>query len=772
MTSIPLPNSRLGILFPSYLANFIDKFETDARTTKKYNSKNTVYQPLVHQKFIKAFFHPSNPYQSMLLYHGLGTGKTCTSLFNYDSLFSMNKEWRVYILIKKSLEGTWKSAFASCLTTKDQKAVDNIHFVIYDAYNVADKFESLLNDEPNNGVRCLFIIDETHNFISNVVSNIHHAKHKARTPALNVYRKIQETLRTNSQSRMLCITATPAINDPYELGILFNLLHPSLFPENYDTFYETFVDPAGGLKKKHRNVFQRRILDKVSFVMPSNPDDFATRLDYPPVLIPMSPYQQKHYTKYHKIEKKRKEWMGDTQYGEGTFNIYTRQACNFVFPNMNEKYNAQSRRAAGTKYNVEVMSKLSVRQKEEFIKNEEISKYDGQTKRLKSKDQKRLKLNEKLINTFVEYLLRYWDELETTNRTSIEKDIDSLHEIVASRPNDKHQEIVEDFINNHVTSAKLKSMIECSRKMTHIALMCCISIGITIVYSSWVRGEGLQLFEIYLQQMNIRLGSLDTPNPTNGGIRYLKFTGELDNTKRFKAQEIVNKPSNKRGDGVKILLLSAAGAEGISIMNCREVHLMEPYWHEVRSQQVVGRGIRQGSHKALPKSDHNVAVYRYLSTINNLTDTMDQIIYESARKKQSGIDDFLGAMRETAVDCRLFHESNSMHPDIEAYRCFDFSDETKLRPDKGYAYRNNLEEDILLENKGYGSENAEVVKIRVKVIKGKVLSKVVSLLLDEDKGYCYDAKTKKLVGTTKNDEFGQAEMIGIGVWKIQNIITF
>jgi len=507
--------------------------------------------------------------------------------------------------------------------------------------------------------------------------------------------------------------------------------------------------------------------------MPSNKDDFATRIDFPPILVKMSSYQQKHYLKYNKLEKKRKEWLGDTKYGEGTFNIYTRQACNFVFPDMTEKFNAQTRRAAGTKLSPEVVGRLTTKQKEYMIRNDELAKFDSKVKTLKLKDQKNFKLNEKMMDAFIEKLIEYWNRIEIESNTSITTDLENLISGAKDLKSSKeHHTYVERFISSNIKSAKLKSMAECSRKMTHIALMCCISKGISIVYSSWVRGEGLQIFQIYLNLMQINMAKLDGTNPINSSMRYLKFTGELDNKKRFQSQKIVNKDSNIRGEEVKILLISAAGAEGISIMNCREVHLMEPYWHEVRSQQVVGRGIRQGSHRLLPKEDRNVAVYRYLSTISNMTDTLDSIIYEQARKKQSSIDDFLGAMRESAVDCNLFHESNAIHPDIAAYRCFDFSDENKLRSDKGYAYRNRLEEDILLENKGMGSENTEVVQIQVKTIKGMVLSKIMELLLDEDSGYAYNSKTKKLVGTTILDDFGFPKMIDVGIYRIENIITF
>ena len=42
------------------------------------------------------------------------------------------------------------------------------------------------------------------------------------------------------------------------------------------------------------------------------------------------------------------------------------------------------------------------------------------------------------------------------------------------------------------------------------------------------------------------------------------------------------------------------------------VHLMEPYWHPVRLEQVIGRARRICSHQDLPEKDRNVTVNLYL----------------------------------------------------------------------------------------------------------------------------------------------------------------
>ena len=43
---------------------------------------------------------------------------------------------------------------------------------------------------------------------------------------------------------------------------------------------------------------------------------------------------------------------------------------------------------------------------------------------------------------------------------------------------------------------------------------------------------------------------------------------------------------NIYGDIIKVILTTKKGAEGISLMNIRQVHIIEPYWNPVRLEQV------------------------------------------------------------------------------------------------------------------------------------------------------------------------------------------
>jgi len=64
---------------------------------------------------------------------------------------------------------------------------------------------------------------------------------------------------------------------------------------------------------------------------------------------------------------------------------------------------------------------------------------------------------------------------------------------------------------------------------------------------------------------------------------------------------------------IRALLLGPAAAEGISTKGTNLIQLLDPHWHESRSAQARGRGLRFDSHIGLPEDLKNVAVKRYIS---------------------------------------------------------------------------------------------------------------------------------------------------------------
>ena len=161
------------------------------------------------------------------------------------------------------------------------------------------------------------------------------------------------------------------------------------------------------------------------------------------------------------------------------------------------------------------------------------------------------------------------------------------------------------------------------------------------------------------------------------GLRFAFFRGASsgkDSINRLKIKAIFNHVKNKNGELVKVILGTAAAAEGISFRNVRRIIITESHWHAVRRAQVVGRGRRVHSHSDLPVEDRTLAVYQVLATLTDEQKeqikkskpslfkaesvTTDEFIYDMAVRKYHLTQQFMKLLMEAAVDGKLFSEHN------------------------------------------------------------------------------------------------------------------
>ena len=63
------------------------------------------------------------------------------------------------------------------------------------------------------------------------------------------------------------------------------------------------------------------------------------------------------------------------------------------------------------------------------------------------------------------------------------------------------------------------------------------------------------------------------------------------------------------GGVIKLMMITKAGAEGINLRNVRYVHVMEPYWHMVRVEQVIGRARASAATRTFPRSTATCASF-------------------------------------------------------------------------------------------------------------------------------------------------------------------
>jgi superfamily II DNA/RNA helicase len=97
------------------------------------------------------------------------------------------------------------------------------------------------------------------------------------------------------------------------------------------------------------------------------------------------------------------------------------------------------------------------------------------------------------------------------------------------------------------------------------------------------------------------------------GIKSSIFSGDLNDDDRRRLLARYNDPKNRYGDVIRVLLVTEAGAEGISVLEARHMHILESSNRVNKTTQAIGRVARFKSHIELPVEERNVKIWRYWS---------------------------------------------------------------------------------------------------------------------------------------------------------------
>jgi hypothetical protein len=355
--------------------------------------------------------------------------------------------------------------------------------------------------------------------------------------------------------------------------------------------------------------------------------------------------------------------------------------------------------------------------------------------------------------------------------------------------------------------------------------------GSNLVYSQFLEMEGIGIFSIAMEangfvpieiyyrwqtetvEFSKRTIASLKKGPAVKENRFLKFTGAEPDIVRKYAIDLFNArfselpaelktvleesgwTDNKQGQLCRVFCITSAGAEGISLKNVRRVHIMEPYWNDVRLAQVKGRAVRICSHMDLPYSpdpklnQRTVEVFTYVSVfpsdIRGITidesiyrrDTMipavaeafdfpvprgaegyvatsDENLYFVAMGKKNIIDGLERIMKSAAVDCRL----NTYDNEDGTYSCLTLKGKVG-----DFTYHPILIEDILESSVAFKEQKADEVAVPVlekalqieydsrRLIAAPVRDKDTRIVLSYD---LYDAADKarvRKVGTMTAD---------------------
>jgi len=703
-----------GRLFPLWILKNFKKYKLDPILKKEGEDPCNVSTPSgikelrKYQQFVGSYLDYRSPYRDVLVYHGLGAGKTAAAVNIYNMLYNYNPSWNVFVLIKASLRNDpWMRDLNEWLNGKDkEQRMMNIKFIHYDSPKAdRDFIEAVKSADVQK--KNIYIIEEAHNFIKNVYNNI---TSKTGRRAYTIYDYIQKEKKENSNTRVVLLSGTPAVNTPFELALIFNLLRPDIFPMSETHFNETYISEGKipSLSTENKNMFQRRIMGLVSYYYGSTKDLFAEK-NIIIKKLPMDKYHQDVYEHYEYIEEQleKRKMKSKSQGGTKVYKSYTRQASNFVFPIINQQISGDNRPRPGKfRLSEEEAEKIIQGNADYVIK----AKSQGDLTKFKTDVLMYIETIKNFISGFQAYLNKKHEEDVSRSHT--------IYDDIKIFKTDYKFKFKEFWTNHSEKSSLLKTLYACSCKMTAIIFYMMRSKGPILVYSNYVKMEGLEIFKIYLGC--IGFGSYGKEQ-VEDFHSYTEFHGEIDTETRSRNLKDFNQPKNVDGSIIRVILISPAGSEGISLMNVRQVHVMEPYWNEVRIEQLIGRAVRQCSHKMLPMDERKVDIFRYLAIRGDNKkdkDTTDQNIFDLAKAKSNLIDTFLSTIKETAVDCELFKNHNMING---KYQCFKFNEKSYFEGYIGPAYKEDIYYDKKIDN-GLNSLHSEVK--RIKVLKVKAVYKI------------------------------------------------
>ena len=544
-------------------------------------------------------------------------------------------------------------------------------------------------------------------------------------------------------------------------------------PDNLDKFNNLFIDPNTH-SIKNKLMFQKRIMGLTSYFKSANEKllpKFDKKTDIERIELNMSNYQLNVYEQTRVIErsqelrnaKNRKKGKITNMYEESnsTYRVYSRACCNFVFPN-----NIPRPMVKETTMEFEESKKIL-----ETIKE---NTSEGETKKSVTKSITKNSMpliSEDMLDetTSTDLIDSEADELQRKNE--IEKIVDNNYSdrinMTLERLSEATVKNADGFDEKLLFGDNFKHL---SPKFHHIlqTLKNTDFYGTHLLYSSFKRLEGIGVLKLILEangfvqfklknkigqagknsreyEINIEelrnkpsfaLYTGDEKEEEKNILRLI-FNSEWDKiSDKNLVEQLKNlNDNNYYGEVIKCFMITSSGAEGITLKNTRYVHILEPYWHPVREEQVIGRAVRICSHENLPEKDRNVKVLKYIMTLSeeqkygnkNETDpvkrkpiistelrlkdtskyfktkkgkkivTTDEALDEISGMKSKINQNILNAIKYSAIDCKIHNK-----PGTKEYKqCFTFNSPSANK----YLYKPSFSTDETDAENFYNVEN-------------------------------------------------------------------
>jgi len=615
-----------------------------------------------HQLFLKNLISPNTHYYGLLIFHGVGVGKSCSGISiaeNFRDIYG-NQENKIIILASQNIRIGWKKTIFDPSRGDNQCTGDDYYYddddqkidekyakkkikKYYELHgyasfansvkkilnegcrHITDENEILANqiklikDKYSNRV---LIIDEVHNIRSG----------EAQKESRNTIRYIEMVIKYSDKLRLILLTANPMYNLSNEIVWILNML---LLNDKKPILKEKDIfDKEGNLINEE--LLKDKSKGYISYLRGENPISFPVRL-YP-----------KHDLK--RIIKKPINREVDLR---PEYDIFSKELDEESKLSFLELYSSP------------------LKEPQLDIYMNECNKNKGPKLQI-DVENILLQLSNIVYPGSSESYGDLYGENGLTNTMKLEKNVYSYQKDTLTSVGEYfHRDLIGDY------SSKIASILDIIRE----------SEGIVFIYSNWISSGVIPMVLALEQNGYTKYGGKEVLKNSKKIEKISvsgKYYSEYSDKKEFKKANYMviagsgigssnleeelkivtsdEKGQRENGHKIKVIIGSSVAAEGLDFKNIRSIHILEP-WHNINKlEQVIGRGIRNCSHKKLDECDRNVTIYLHTSTVPE-RESIDMYLYRYSESKAKQIGQIENILKKNALDKYLFQHGNHFDKD-------------------------------------------------------------------------------------------------------------
>ncbi|QKF93768.1 helicase/uvrB [Fadolivirus algeromassiliense] len=669
---------------------------------------------LPQQSFLSNFINPDTPYRGILVFHGLGSGKTCAGIAIAERFKPMVQKYgtKIYVLVSGPIiKENWKDELLNCtgetylkqqdasvytndadrikakknaisialqyyrfmsyrsfykkvLGEKIQEKVktkDNKVKVIYRKTEEGEFERDISVDRIYNLNNSLIIIDEAHNLTGNAYGEA-----------------LMKVIKNSHNLKVVLLTATPMKNLADDIIELINFLRPPNDLILRDKVFTSQKNHEMEFKPGGIEYLKNMTRGYISYLRGADPLTFAKRLDMgviPKGLLftkvvqcKMLPFQRKTYDETVRIS-------------DDTLDRRSEAVANFAFPGIDDKkelvgfYGREGINSVRNqlKANLELINRKIATE----ILNDKTLENDTDLFYVSDSGKS---ITGKILR--IEYLknfsVKFYKALKKINRlvwgkkgtrtafvysNLVKVGIEIFQEILLANGYLEY----DDNPNNY----KIKGTTRC--------YFC----GKTFAEHQQMKGDFKVREQSRPQDMSESSTEYEKPKDSMPEhifqpATFVSVTGKsteeaaeiIPEEKQYILRNVFSHVDNMDGKYIKLVLGSKVINEGISLKNVAEVHVLDVYFNLGKVDQVIGRAIRHCSHYYMMNEQDPfpiVKVYKYAVTLGDELSS-EEDLYKKAELKYLLIKKVERALKEASIDCPVNRSGNIFPEELEQFK--------------------------------------------------------------------------------------------------------